>query len=192
MSENTQEELNTFLSTMVIGDLAELPEYAVLPAGAHRAKFEIGMKKLGESINFCLSLKVIQTMELSSPQTDKVAEPGTEVQILYGADSEFGQGAFRNILKKFLAAQGLDVNDPEVLKATVEQCIAPFKDHELVFITKVQTAKKKPGAAADEKPRQFTNIVDIIFGDFVGIGAASTDNLAPAQAAAPSGMPTLG
>lgn len=166
-NQPTQEEINALLAGMAIGELADAPEFLTLPDGVTRCVINFGMKKLNEKLAFTVDLKTIETLELANPSVDKAVEAGQEVTIIYGTDSEFGQGNFKKLLSSIAAQHGVDTESEEFKKTPLLDIINPFQGIEGNVVHKRVESKK-------EKGKFFNNIVDITLGNYV---PASSDNL---------------
>lgn len=176
-TQPTQEEINAMLAGMSIGELADAPAFTVLPDGVTKCSIHFNLKKIGEKLAFIVSLKTIETLELANPSVDKPSEAGAEVDIIYGTDSEFGQGNFKKLLVSIASQHGVDVDSDAFKTSSLLDLITPFQGIEGNVIHKKVESKK-------DKGKFFNNIVDITFGNYV---SDTSDSLiaqsAPAEAA---------
>jgi hypothetical protein len=84
-----------------IDDLADLPEFQVFPAGVHRVVVNFEKKEVNKHPCVEMKLKALETVELADPTKDEPLAAGTESSVLYMLDNEFGQGAFKKLIKVF-------------------------------------------------------------------------------------------
>ena len=89
-----------------IDDLADLPEFGIYPSGAHRVSIKWESKEVNKHPSMEMKMVMIETVELSSPDTDEPVAAGTESSALFMLDNEFGQGAFKKIMKALAQACG--------------------------------------------------------------------------------------
>lgn len=131
-------DLQSILST-TLDDLADIPAFAIYPAGVHRCTIksfepkEIATKA-GKTIAVELKLSHNETVEQADP-TETPATPNQEVNQLFMLDNEFGQGALKEILKPLAVAFGGN-NMGEVMAASVGA--------EVVVVTNVRKDKTDP------------------------------------------------
>ena len=106
----SQEQLNTNIDSLLdstLDDLADLPEFLLAPSGAHRATIKsFVVKKIGEKQMPELTFTAIETVELADPTEDQPLTPGTEYSVVFGLDNEYGQGAFKEVMKALTPAVG--------------------------------------------------------------------------------------
>lgn len=121
------------LFDMTLDDLADLPEFLVFPAGAHRVTIDIERKVVNNHPSAELKMKLIETLEMAD-STAPVLAAGTESSVLYMMDNEFGQGKFKAMIKPIMA---------HFATASVLEAIGQSKDLEVVVVTKVRTNKEK-------------------------------------------------
>lgn len=133
MSEDTNVDLDSLLDVS-LDDLADLPEFKVFPAGAHRCMLTLEKKVINKHPAVEAKLKYIENMEMSDP-TSEVPEAGTESSVAYMLDNEFGQGNFKKLVVPL--AQHLGVSRvPEVIEGTQGGI-------EVVVVTKTRQNKDK-------------------------------------------------
>jgi len=89
-----------------IDDLADLPEFAVYPAGVHRVIISFAEKVVNNHPSVEMGMKCVETIELSDPTKDEPLVPGTESSVLYMLDNEFSQGKFKKIMQVLAASCG--------------------------------------------------------------------------------------
>ena len=128
-----------------LDDLNDLPEYAVLPAGAHQCLASFEEKEVNGKACVELRLKLIQHLELANPTTDKPLEPGAECSMLFMLDNEYGQGNFKKLAKPFAAAMGLSS-----LRDIVEQ----VKNIEVAAVTSLRADK-------NDKDKFYLNVKEL-------------------------------
>ena len=180
-TQPSQEEINAMLASTAIGDLADAPEFVVLPDGVTRCTINFNVKKISEKLAFVVLLKTIEVLELANPN-DVPPEAGTEVNIIYDAETEFGQGNFKKLLASIAAQHGVDTEAEEFKKTPLLDIITPFQGIEGNVVHKKVGSKK-------DKDRFYTNIVDITFGSY---SAATTDSLIDQSAPAAEAQTTTG
>lgn len=81
-----------------LDDLADLPEFKPFPPGAHRVILKFEKKTVNKHPSVELKLTAKETLELVNPTKDTPLEPGTETNVLYQLDNDFGQGKFKEAL----------------------------------------------------------------------------------------------
>lgn len=150
--ELNQDDIMNLLDSS-ISDLADTPEYKPFPPGAHRCKFDFIGKLVGEQKlpMILISLKLVETIELNSPEVDTAPAPGTETEVMYNMANEYAQGELKALAASFCRQQGLD---PKT--ASLSTAFEAYKGGELVFITKTRSNKK-------DKTKSYTDIVSVVF-----------------------------
>lgn len=128
-----------------IDDLADLPEFATFPAGAHSAKISFSWKKVNEQRALEVKLTAIETQELANPQEDTPLTAGTETTVLYIWGNEFAQGKIKPILVALGKHHGL---------SNVVQIIEASQGMEVVVVTKVRQNK--------DKTQSYTDLVNVV------------------------------
>lgn len=126
-----------------IDDIADLPEFAVYPAGAHRVIVNFQEKEVNGKSAVEMKMALVQTIEQTDP-TAQALEPGAETSVLYSLDNEFGQGKFKAVIK-VLAAH----HNTTSARATMEAS----NGMEVVVLTKVRANK--------EKTQNYTDVVEL-------------------------------
>lgn len=117
-----------------LDDIDDLPEFAIFPAGAHRARATMEIKEVNGKRAVELSLSLIEHMELADPN-DKALPEGSQSSVLYMLDNEYGVGNLKKVAKPFGEALGT-----QVLKEIIEQ----VRDIEVAVLTTVRTDKNDP------------------------------------------------
>jgi hypothetical protein len=118
---------------MQLDDIADLPEFKVFPAGAHRVTIKFEKKEINKHPAMELKLKLIETVEMVQP--DEVAPAaGTESSVAFMMDNEFGMGKFKEVLKPLAAHLGF---------SRVSEIIEQSADMECLVVTKVRQNKEK-------------------------------------------------
>lgn len=98
-------ELDSILDSS-IDDLADLPEFSLYPSGVHRCIIDWESKEVNKHPAVEMKMKLVETVELANPDEDQPVNPGTESSSLFMLDNEFGQGAFKKIMKTLGEACG--------------------------------------------------------------------------------------
>lgn len=131
-------DINSLLDAN-LDDLADLPEFGVYPAGAH--KVTIGFEQKEVNGKSCIEAKfnLIEHLELSDP-TAKPMQTGAQGSVLYMLDNEFGQGALKKVLTPLAAALGVTR-----LGDVIEQA----KGMEVTLVTKIRMNKDKTQSYCD-------------------------------------------
>ena len=99
------EMLNDLLDAN-LDDLADLPEFGIYPSGVHRVIINWESKEVNKHPSMEMKMKLIETVELANPAEDQPVAAGTESSSLFMLDNEFGQGAFKQIMKVLAGACG--------------------------------------------------------------------------------------
>ena len=89
-----------------IDDLADLPEFGIYPSGVHRVIINWESKEVNKHPSMEMKMKLIETVELANPAEDQPVAAGVESSALFMLDNEFGQGAFKKIMKVLAGACG--------------------------------------------------------------------------------------
>ena len=128
MSDNLDAILDSTLD-----DLADMPAFVVPPAGAYNITFaETSVKKINDKPAVEFKLRFDATVELNDANDTPVAD-GTENNVTYFLDSEFGQGALKEVLKAMLEVTG---------GGSLREQIAALKGAQALAITSVRKDKK--------------------------------------------------
>lgn len=117
-----------------LDDLADLPAFEPYRAGTHVVQINIeGPVAVNKHPSFKLKMKLIETKELADPNETAQA-PGTEAEVLYPMDNEYGQGGFKKILA------GLNET---FQKKTNREIIEAAQGAECIVITTIRSNKDK-------------------------------------------------
>ena len=143
MNENTNTDLDSLLDSE-IDDLADLPEFAVFPAGVHRVIINWESKVVNKNPCLELKMKALETVELAET-TDTPLVAGTESSVLFQLNNEFGQGKMKELMATLASHCGTTK-----IKETMEACAGM----EVQVVTKVRQNK--------EKTAKYTDVVKII------------------------------
>jgi|SRR6185312_921068 len=127
-----------------IDDIADLPEFKVFPAGAHKVTISFAEKEINGKSAVEMKMVAIETVEQTDP-TAEALQAGDESSVLFQLDNEFGQGKFKNIIKVLAAHHG--VTSP---RAAMEAS----KGMEVVVLTKVRQNK--------DKTQNYTDVVEVM------------------------------
>lgn len=118
-------ELNTDIDSLLDGsldDIADLPEFKPYPVGFHKVSINLAAKKMGEKTGIELSMKYIESIELSDP-TAIAPKAGDTTNIAFFLDNELGQGQFKNVITalKSLAPEG--ATNREIMAAAADAVV---------------------------------------------------------------------
>lgn len=127
----------------VLDDLADAPEFKPFPAGTHKVTITIAQKKIGTHPAFEISMKAIETIELSNPEDTPLAT-GATTSVAYMMDIEIGQGNFKKILASLASHYGAKSN---------RELIADAQNAEVLVVTKVRMNK--------DKTQSYTDIIEL-------------------------------
>jgi hypothetical protein len=136
-------EMNSLLDSS-IDDLADLPEFAVFPAGLLKVTLNFEEKEVNKHPSVELKMKLVETVEMADA-TEQPLAPGAESSVLYMLDNEFGQGALKAVAKTLAGVTGT-TNLRDTLEAA--------KGMEVQVVSKPRFNK--------DKTQQFTNITKVI------------------------------
>jgi hypothetical protein len=123
-----------------IDDLADLPEFAVFPNGAHKVIIQWESKEVNKHPCMELKMKAVETVELSNPAEDKPLVTGAESSVLFMLDNEFGQGKFKTIIKALAEATGSN---------KISEAVEASNGMEVTVICKVRQNKDKTQSYTD-------------------------------------------
>ena len=147
MSENQNISISIDdLLNSSVDDLADMPEFAVFPAGAHRVSVSFSSKTVNKHPSVEMKMVARETVELANPNDDQPLAAGTEGTILFMLDNDLGQGKLKDILKVFAGVTG---------GATLSEIMANANGSEVVAVTKVRQNK--------EKTQSYTDVVKVFF-----------------------------
>lgn len=116
-----------------LDQLADMPEFKVLPPGAHKVVIKFESKKIIEHPSVEAKFTLLETLELSDT-TSTPCEPGTECNVAYMLDNEFGQGKFKELMKPLCAHHGV---------TNLAQAVEASQGMEVVIVTKTRQNKDK-------------------------------------------------
>ena len=128
---NNENSLDSLLD-ISLDDIADLPEFLVLPAGAHRVTINFENKKIKEHPAVEVTLKVLETLELSDP-SETPPEVGAESSVAYMMDNEYGQGNFKKLAKVLCEHHGI---------GNIKQAIEASQGMEVLVVTKKRQNKE--------------------------------------------------
>jgi hypothetical protein len=143
MSENNV-NLDSLLDA-TLDDLADLPEFAPYPAGAHKVIIELESKEVNKHPSIELKLKAIETLELADPTNSHPLAAGAESSVLFMLDNEFAQGSMKKVLRPLQEHLGV---------SSLRDIIAQSKGMEVTVVTNVRWNK--------DKTQAYTNVTKII------------------------------
>lgn len=123
-----------------LDDLADLPEFAVLPNGVHRVALQFAEKEVNGHPSVEMKMTVRETIELANPAADQPCAPGTESSVLFMLDNEFGQGKLKEVLKPLAAATGV---------GQIGQLLQAANGMEVTVTAKVRQNKDKTQSYTD-------------------------------------------
>ena len=127
-------DLNSILDSS-IDDLADLPEFGIYPSGVHRVIINWESKEVNKHPSMEMKMKLIETVELANPAEDQPVAAGTESSSLFMLDNEFGQGAFKQIMKVLAGACGTN---------KISETVDASQGMEVQVVVAVKPDKKDP------------------------------------------------
>lgn len=117
-----------------LDDLADIPGFEPYRRGTHKAVLNIeGPIKVNNHPAFKAKFKLVETLELAN-QGEEPQAPGSETEILYTMDNEFGQGSFKKLLGWL---------NETFQKSTNREIIEAAQGSEVVIITDQRSNKDK-------------------------------------------------
>jgi hypothetical protein len=117
-----------------LDDLEDLPEFKPFNPGAHQLIATFAEKTINDKAAVELTLKLVETIELSDPQQEFDA-PGTECSMAFFLDNEFARGNLKKVAKPFGAALGL---------GTIREIVEGVKNVECLALTTLRKDKNDP------------------------------------------------
>ena len=135
---NAQVDIDSLLDVS-LDDIADLPEFMVFPAGAHRCTIAFEKKMIGTHPAVELKLTALETVELTDP-SETPLEAGTESSVAYMLDNEFGQGNMKKVMKPLAEHFGI---------TQVSQLMEAAKGTECLVVTKKRQNKDKTATYLD-------------------------------------------
>lgn len=118
-----------------IDDLADLPEFGIYPSGVHRVIINWESKEVNKHPSMEMKMKLVETVELANPAEDQPVTAGQESSSLFMLDNEFGQGAFKQIMKTLAAACGTN---------KISETVEASNGMEVQVVVTVKPDKKDP------------------------------------------------
>ena len=88
---------NTNFFDISLDDIADLPEFKNFPPVAYQVEVSLEKKDINKHPAVVFNLKCIKVLELVDPDSEEIAE-GTESNVSYIMDNEFGAGKFKAIV----------------------------------------------------------------------------------------------
>lgn len=125
-------ELSSLLD-IELNQLADMPEFKVLPPGAHRVVLKFESKKINDNPAVEVKLTLLETLELANA-TDTPCDVGTECAVMYTLNNEFGQGKFKELMKPLCAHHGI---------TNLAKAVEASQSMEVVVVTKTRQNKEK-------------------------------------------------
>lgn len=121
------------LLDMNLDDLADLPEFKVFPAGAHRCTLAWESKSVNDKPSLECKLRLVETVEFADP-SETPMEAGTESSMLFQLQNEFSQGKLKEVIKPLAEHFGV---------GKLSEVIEASKGVEVLAITKQRMNKDK-------------------------------------------------
>lgn len=112
-----------------LDDLADLPEFAVFPAGAHRCTISFERKEINKHPAIELKMKLIETIEMADPTQTPMAA-NTESSVAFMLDNEFGQGKFKEVMKPLASHFGISKPTEIMEQAKGTECLVVTKQRQ--------------------------------------------------------------
>lgn len=91
---------------MSLDDLKDLPPFEVPPVGHYKLGLSLAWKEVNDKQCIEASFEVKETLELTNA-TDAPCAAGTKFSTLFQLANEFGQGAFKELVKPLIDGLGL-------------------------------------------------------------------------------------
>lgn len=136
MSANEKASINIDnLLDATLDDLEDLPEFKAFPPGAHRCQATLAIKEVNDAQCIELSLKGIETLELTEPTKDTPIKAGDISSVLFKLDNEFGRGNLKKVAKPLAEALGTK---------TTRELVDQVKGVEVVVVTSLRKDKSDP------------------------------------------------
>ena len=117
-----------------LDDIADLPTFQPFPAGSHRVLASMELKEINGKAAVELSFKMLETLELASPN-DAASKEGDTSNTMFMLDNEYGAGNFKKCATPFAAAMGFK---------TTREIVEGVKDVECVIVTTLRKDKNDP------------------------------------------------
>ena len=122
-----------------LDDIADLPEFMVFPAGAHRCTISFESKKIGTHPALEAKLTLLETVELVDP-TDAIPAVGSESSVAYMLDNEYGKGKMKKMLKPLAELFGT---------SRISELLDAANGTEVLVVTKQRQNEKKTATYMD-------------------------------------------
>ena len=122
-----------------LDDIADLPEFKVFPAGAHRCTMVLEKKQIGTHPAWELKLTALETVELADP-AETPLEVGTESSVAFMMDNEFGAGNLKRVITPVAQHFGI---------GKMGELAEASKGTEVMAVTKQRTNKEKTATYLD-------------------------------------------
>ncbi len=95
-----------------LDDMADLPEWKIFPAGVYRVKPEVkqeSKKQKGESVTVITVTATLLEGGIKEKNDPASADPavGSQTNVRFTWENEYGQGGLKNLLKPISAATGV-------------------------------------------------------------------------------------
>lgn len=132
MNTNTDMNLDDLLD-ISLDDIADLPEFKVFPAGAHRCTMALEKKEINKHPAWELKLVAIETVELADP-AEVPLEQGTESSVAFMMDNEFGAGNLKRVITPIAQHFGV---------SKLGELAEASKGAEVLAVTKTRQNKEK-------------------------------------------------
>lgn len=129
-----------------LDDLKDMPAFVVPPVGHYKLSVSFARKTVNDKPCMEGKFKVMETLELKNPE-DAAVEEGTEFTCLYQLTNEFGEGAFKEILKPIAAGTGI---------TSVREIVDPSNSYEIYATLKHRVDK-------NDKEKIYANLQNITF-----------------------------
>ena len=123
-----------------LDDMADMPEFRPFPIGTYSAQFSIVPDPKKNKFVYYAKLKVLETVELAD-EAEVPVEVGAEAQVRYDMSNEYGQGAFKKLLKILADHFGAKSN-----RELIADAVNPI---DVIVITKHNINKKNQQVYTD-------------------------------------------
>lgn len=134
---------NLDLLDMDLDELADLPEFKVFPAGAHRVTISWANKVINNKPSVELNLTMIEVLELADPNDATVINAGDSCGILFmlknndGSKNEISEGQLKKIMT--------ELRESGVEGRSVAEIMENSQGMECIVVTTKKEDKKNPG-----------------------------------------------
>lgn len=120
------------LNEMSIDDLEDLPSFEPFPNGAHSVTIKFEPRVIGENPCIIMHATYVEAAQLDEGE-EATTKPGDVYDFMYGLQSDFGQGALKEVLKVVREKTGIT----EVIPA-----LEAVQDSAALIVTKKRQDKK--------------------------------------------------